>query len=104
MCFGLPIVVSDRVGASGDLVREGGNGYVFPAYDIGALVDRLECVLAEDGAREMMGRMSRQIIEAWSYEEDVSALKAALHAVVSGGSRSSVASGVSVAPSTRGRP
>jgi len=33
MCFGLPIIVSDQVGARADLVKNGYNGFIFPFSD-----------------------------------------------------------------------
>ncbi len=41
MCFGLPVIVSDQVGASGDLVVDDENGYIFPACNINALTKSL---------------------------------------------------------------
>lgn len=74
MCFGLPVVVSDRVGAGGDLVREGENGFVFPAGDVEALAGRLRAVLGEADARRRMGARSREMIGSWGYREDVAAV------------------------------
>ncbi len=41
MNAGCAIVASDEVGAAADLVREGGNGFVFPAGDVDALAGAL---------------------------------------------------------------
>ncbi len=81
MCFGLPVIASDRVGAGGDLVHDGKNGFVFPAGDTAALADRLDRVLADDMLREKMGRESERQIKSWSYEQDLAGLKSALRFV-----------------------
>jgi glycosyltransferase involved in cell wall biosynthesis len=39
--YGLPAIVSDRVGCHPDLIVEGRTGYVFPTGDAGALRDRM---------------------------------------------------------------
>jgi glycosyltransferase involved in cell wall biosynthesis len=71
MCFGLPVIVSDQVGAGGDLVREGINGHVFPAGDITILTNRLKQVVSNRGTRRRMGEESSGIIKKWSCEEGV---------------------------------
>ena len=81
MCFGLPVIVSDRVGAAADLVRNGVNGFIYPAGNIHALADRLQRVLANEQARGEMGKQSCAIINRWGFEEDIAGLLNALHAV-----------------------
>ena len=67
MCFRLPLIVSDQVGAGPDMVEEGRNGYVIPAADSKALTHCLEtlAVLPEE-ERSTMGLRSRQIISEWT--------------------------------------
>jgi glycosyltransferase involved in cell wall biosynthesis len=48
MTFGLPVVVSDRVGAATDLVREGVNGYVVSHQDVDGLAQRLGELVASE--------------------------------------------------------
>ncbi len=62
MACGLPVIVSDRVGSSVDLVRDGANGYVVPAGDSAALADRLAGILRDAEALERMGRCSAERI------------------------------------------
>jgi glycosyltransferase involved in cell wall biosynthesis len=81
MCFGLPVVASDRVGATGDLVDDGGNGFVYPAGDVDALARKLERLLGDAALRGRMGEASRRRIERWGYREDVEAVLAALEGV-----------------------
>jgi glycosyltransferase involved in cell wall biosynthesis len=68
MAAGLPIVVTDRVGCSRDLVKEGVNGYVVPYQDATLLAHRLETLVCDSGLRREFGTRSREIIEGWSIE------------------------------------
>jgi glycosyltransferase involved in cell wall biosynthesis len=55
MACGLPVVVSDRVGSSADLVQEGVNGFIVPVADANALAERLLNLVSDD---EMLARFS----------------------------------------------
>ena len=77
MAAGLACVVSDRVGPSGDIVRNNDNGFVFPAGDIETLSSNLNRFVEEPGLARRMGQRSREIIEHWSYKEDVEGIVAA---------------------------
>jgi glycosyltransferase involved in cell wall biosynthesis len=76
-----PVIVSDRVGCSPDLVRPGINGFVFRASDAKGLKDALSKVLNEDGFARRMGQASKAIIEGWSFKQDLQGLKAALQSL-----------------------
>lgn len=66
MNFGLPIVVTDRVGCAGDLVRSGENGFVV-AYDrADELAGALEQLVVDPTRRAAFGRRSLAMISAWS--------------------------------------
>ena len=66
LCFSLPVVVSDQVGAGFDLVVPEGNGHIFPAGDVLALADRIHKLIElPDEERHKMGEMSRSIITKW---------------------------------------
>jgi glycosyltransferase involved in cell wall biosynthesis len=73
---GLPLVLSDRVGAARDLLRDGDNGFLVPADDDGAAADALR-KLRDPGLRRRMGERSRDLVRAWSYEASVEAFLAA---------------------------
>ena len=77
MAAGLACVVSDRVGPSGDIVKDGENGFVVPAGDIPMLGSRLSRLVGEPALARTMGECSRKIIEHWSYREDVDGMVAA---------------------------
>jgi glycosyltransferase involved in cell wall biosynthesis len=68
MNFGLPIVVSDRVGCAPDLVVEGGNGHVVPHGDREALARTLGRLLDSEEERRRLGRASVSIVDAYTYD------------------------------------
>jgi glycosyltransferase involved in cell wall biosynthesis len=78
MCFGLPVIVTDRVGAGGDLVRDDENGSVVSVGDTSALAARIDRVLGDEARRAAMGRKSLEIIEVWSQRETVRGVVTAL--------------------------
>jgi glycosyltransferase involved in cell wall biosynthesis len=82
MCFGLPIIASDQVGAAVDLIQEGVNGFTYPVGNISILADCLQKVLADEETCQAMGRQSHAIISRWGIGEDVEGVVQALHAVI----------------------
>lgn len=78
MCFGLPVIASDQVGATYDLIKQGINGFIYRVGDIGALKDYLEFILKDDHLRWKMGKASLEMIEKWGYEENVEAVLKAM--------------------------
>jgi glycosyltransferase involved in cell wall biosynthesis len=81
MCAGLPVVTTDAVGAAADLVRDGVNGAVIAAGDVGALAAALAPMLADADLRRRMGAASADIVSRWSYAECRAGLVAALASV-----------------------
>jgi glycosyltransferase involved in cell wall biosynthesis len=71
MACGLPVIVSDQVGASADLVEEGGNGFIVPAGAAEPLADRMLEVLCDENRRLAMGRHSVEIVSKWDYSSSV---------------------------------
>ncbi len=71
MCFNLPIIVSKQVGASGDLVKDGVNGYICPSRNIACLEEKLRLILSNNDLMTKMGKSSREIISSWSYNEGI---------------------------------
>jgi len=78
MNAGKPIIASDQVGCWPDLVRPGVNGAVFPAGDAAALAAALRPFLLDPALRERAGQTSLQIIQRWSFAEDLVGLQSAL--------------------------
>jgi glycosyltransferase involved in cell wall biosynthesis len=68
MEFGLPLVVSEAVGAGPDLVNPGLNGFVFPVGDVSSLAHILQNFLKNEELRLKMGEASRTIVERFSPE------------------------------------
>lgn len=68
MCFGLPIITTDAVSASVDLVRHGENGFIYPAGDIDSLATYLDELISEPVKRQQMGKLSLEIISSWNYD------------------------------------
>jgi len=67
LCFSLPVVVSDQVGAGVDLVISGENGSIFPAGDVQALADQISDLIGKsDEDLRKMGDKSYSLIKEWS--------------------------------------
>ena len=66
MNFGLPAVVSERVGAAPDLVLPG-TGRTFPPGDVEALAACLRPLLADAGLRARLGQGALDRIRQWSH-------------------------------------
>lgn len=64
---GLPLLVSDIVGAGLDLVRDGLNGYRVAAGDIPALTDCWNKILTSEKRAEM-GKQSQELVRGWGYD------------------------------------
>jgi glycosyltransferase involved in cell wall biosynthesis len=79
MNAGKAVIASDQVGCVPDLVRHDYNGIVFKAGDVADLTRALRYILADPLRCREMGRRSLQIINRWSFEEDVEGLRTALN-------------------------
>ncbi|HEX2117209.1 MAG TPA: glycosyltransferase family 4 protein [Alphaproteobacteria bacterium] len=84
MCAGRAVIASDMVGAAPDLVRPGENGAVFRTDDVHDLARAIRQVVEGEQRLAAMGRRSLEIIDRWSFEEDVAGLRQALDAVCPG--------------------
>src|SRR5262245_27881333 len=81
MASGLPVIVTDRCGPAGDIVRHGDNGFVFAFGDVDALAAHLDALAGDPALRERMGARSREIIAGWDYRAGVDGVKQALRAI-----------------------
>jgi glycosyltransferase involved in cell wall biosynthesis len=68
---GLPLVLSDRVGAAHDLLRDGENGALVPAGDVAAAAAALREVAADPERRRAQGERSRDLARDWGYGPSV---------------------------------
>lgn len=71
MVCGLPVVVSDRVGAGRDLVIPEETGFIYPVRDVEALAEILRRLLTGPELRHRMGKAARKRMETWSYRENL---------------------------------
>ncbi|WP_433983025.1 glycosyltransferase family 4 protein [Tunturiibacter empetritectus] len=78
MNAGRAVILSDDIGCQPDLVTDGVEGYVFPVRDVTALAEALRRVLATPEAAAQMGQRALDRINAWSFEEDIQALRRAI--------------------------
>lgn len=76
MACGKAILISNKVGAGTDLVKDYENGLIFNATDGGDLKSKLKTLLLYNKtALFTMGQHSKQIIEEWSFSEQVEAIE-----------------------------
>jgi glycosyltransferase involved in cell wall biosynthesis len=68
MACKLPIIASRKVGATGDIVRDGINGFVVKEGDIEELADKMRLLVTDRELRKRMGEASKEIIKDWTYE------------------------------------
>ena len=78
---GLPLVLSNRVGAAYDLLEDGRNGRLVPVDDADAAGDALRELAADPALRRAMGTASREIVAAWGYEPSIERLVAVVRRV-----------------------
>jgi glycosyltransferase involved in cell wall biosynthesis len=80
---GLPLVLSDRVGAAHDLLVDGENGFVVAADDVDATAAALERLADDPELRRSMGTRSRELVRDWGYEPSVESFVAAVREATS---------------------
>ena len=81
MCFELPLILSDQIGAGFDLLNES-NGFRYPCGNIDRLSFHLEQILQSEERRKQMGIQSREAIERWSIEAAVEGIVRAVKSTV----------------------
>ena len=70
---GLPLVLSDQVGAAYDLLRDGENGAVVPTGNVEAAAAAIRALAADPEVRLAQGARSREVMRDWGYEPSVEA-------------------------------
>ena len=75
MNFGLPAVVSDRVGTAGDLIIDGWNGFVVPCGDVDAIAQACERILSDQALAAQMRENALHKIDEWSFEQGAAAIE-----------------------------
>ena len=81
MCAAIPVIVSDEVGCSADLVKNGIKGFQVKAGDVEAFAAAVEKLLVDPGMRKRMGAASLRIINGWSYEQCLQDVKKGLQEI-----------------------
>lgn len=84
MCAGKAVIASDRIGSAPDLVHPGENGAIFRTDDIDDMARAIRAVIEDPARLAAMGRKSLELIDRWSFEEDIAGLRQALNAVCPG--------------------
>ncbi|MGH3136732.1 MAG: glycosyltransferase, partial [Gaiellaceae bacterium] len=79
---GLPLVLSDRVGAAHDLLRDGENGALVPAGDVEAAAQALRALATDPALRRVQGTRSRELARDWGYGPSVEGFLAAVREAV----------------------
>ncbi|MBK20653.1 MAG: glycosyltransferase [Rhodospirillaceae bacterium] len=79
MTAGRAVIASDQVGSVYDLIKDGENGFVFPAGNVDALTESLSRIVSDPTLSENMGKRSLEIIENWGFREDIEGLKRGLN-------------------------
>ncbi len=69
MASGLPVVLSDQVGAAYDLLDDGRNGFLVRRSSVEAWRDALQRCVDEKAKLKVMGMQSRSIMGRWTKEE-----------------------------------
>ena len=89
---GLPLVLSDRVGAAHDLLRDGENGFLVEAGDVEAAAAAFRRLADDPVLRTTYGARSRELAQDWGYGPSVAGFVAAVREAASDTRRSGAAS------------
>lgn len=81
MAAGLPVIVSDDVGAVPDLVAGKDTGLVYPCGDIERLLEAIGRLVDSPAERERMGHNAARLIEGWSVEASAHGIAKAVRAL-----------------------
>lgn len=79
--FGLPVIVSDKVGCREDLVIQGETGYVFPSGDAAALAEAMSRLSLDRENARRMGEQGRKLARNYRVEDAVNGIVKALEYV-----------------------
>jgi glycosyltransferase involved in cell wall biosynthesis len=79
---GLPLVLSDRVGAAHDLLEDGRNGFLVPPGDPAAAGGAIRRLASDPDSRRTMGEASREIVRGWGYEPSLDTLLGVVRRIV----------------------
>jgi glycosyltransferase involved in cell wall biosynthesis len=80
---GLPLLLSDHVGAAADLLADGRNGFLVPAGDVQEAAAALNRLAADPARLRELGTCSRELVRDWGYERSVDNFVAAVREAAS---------------------
>src|SRR5262249_60049935 len=75
---GLPLVLTDAVGAAADLLVPGENGELVRSGDLEGQAEAIAKLAADVALRDRYGRRSRELVAPWGYEPSVESFVAAI--------------------------
>lgn len=73
MLCGIPVIVSDRIGARLDLVEEGITGWTYPVGDVDALASCMDDAISHPAQVKQMGKAAQAKMHNWSSVANVEA-------------------------------
>ncbi len=78
MACGLPVITTEKVGASADLVKDSINGFIVLEKDPQGLYRAIKKVVSDDDLRQKMAASSGRIIRDFGIEQTVGGIKEAI--------------------------
>jgi len=87
MICGCPAVVSDRVGAKYDLVREGVTGSIYPCGEVETLADTIRSLLSDRPRLAQMSAAAIERLKSWTPEMNVESFVETVELAVNRNSR-----------------
>lgn len=79
MACGLPVITTDKVGASVDIVENGVNGFVVRDRDSHELYNSMKKIIVDNELRQKMAESSKQIIRKFRIEHTARDVKEAIY-------------------------
>lgn len=81
MNFDIPVLASDRVGCTPDLIAQGETGSIFPHGNEAALASQLGHLLQDEDGLQRMGQGARRRIDEWSFSQGAEGVRTALQSL-----------------------
>lgn len=81
MACARPVLASDKCGAAIDLIKSGGNGYIFQSGNVEMLAEQMKLISGNPAALKLMGPKSAEIISAWNFTNICVALEGVTNAL-----------------------
>ena len=82
MCCGCPVMASDRVGATRDLIAPVCPEFIFPCGDVSALAERLSNAVADRARLQAVSELGVEHMRTWAPERNIDATIRAIESAV----------------------